>query len=239
MKITSSNLGRLACFLFVVVVYLPTTATAGTINVIVSNVDVQYSGGTTGTLFEVDDPDFGSSNPADSQVVTSAEFELDGVSQSLLMNPPTNIWVDLLVPNLGPSLTLGSLQSDQGGGPGTDDFAFELFTGDGFSLQLGIDSINYVAVDIPIAGTGLFNFFAEAKVLSQNLPAGLAFQEDVLLSFIATDAAFLGGPNTTTGLLSSGALTITGQSVVPEPASLTMGVLGLLSIACLRQQRKV
>lgn len=206
---------------------LSTACSAGTINMIVGNVDVQFVGGTDGGLLhEVSDPDFGPLDPTQAQGVSSTEFEVDSVTPpgGLLMDPPDELYVDMYIPNLGNTLGFGSL-IDDAGGPGTIDW----FTDSGEFLQLTVESINYTAVDFSVFG--VFSFFAEAKVAAQNLPLGLEYQEDVLVSYIATDAMFLSGGSLA---LASGALTITGE-MIPEPTTAVLAVLGGLAACCRRR----
>lgn len=206
----------------------PSLASAASINLIVTNVDLAFDG-VTGELTEAGAVPFGASSPADSQLVTSAELEVDGVSEALLVSPAPSVHFDLRIPNLGPSLALNAGALEGQGGP-AEQFALDLFTDDGHSLQLAIGTIDYVAIDTPFAGTDTFAFFAEASVLNQNLPGGIAFPERVQISYSASNAEFTpGGPGAAIGLSASGGLTISGASPVPEPGS--MCLTGLLLAA--------
>ncbi|MEM8866179.1 MAG: hypothetical protein AAGF31_11605, partial [Planctomycetota bacterium] len=176
------TLKRLTCLVGVAVaVGLSSNASAGTINMIIGNVDVQFVGAADGGLLhEVSDPDPVSDpavmppDPGEAQSVSSTEFEVDGVTPpgGLLMNPPDQLFLDLNVPNIGGTLTFDTLVQDAGG-PGI----FTWFTSTGEFLRLEFDAINYTVVDIPLPSLGLFTFFTEATVVSQDLPGALAFEE--------------------------------------------------------------
>jgi hypothetical protein len=209
-------------------------ASAALINMLVSNVDVQYDNQESGgMLFDRADPNGGNLLPSESRQVTSTEFELDNVTQALLMDPPDTIYFDLGITNLGSSLTPGVLVNNQGG-TGSQVWGLDWFTADGYFLRLGVDEISYIVVETGMPGLNFFNFFASAKVLSQNLPNGLQYAEDVLLSYTSTDVMLMKNPNNTVnGLLASGQLTVTGENIVPEPASafILLGLLGTSAVA--------
>lgn len=212
---------------------LPGAARAATINMIVGNLDVTFDG-MNGTLFDLGDSDGGNLDPSEARRVSSTEFDVDGVTQFLAMDPPDDLLVDLLVTNLGSELTINSLVMGAGGS-GSPVFGFDWFDGDGNFLRLGIDSVSYTLVETGVAGLNFFNFFASAKVLDQSLPAavGFGFAEDVLLSYVATDVMISKGPNGGARLmLATGALTVTGQQI-PEPTAgyLLLGTLATAMVA--------
>lgn len=202
------------------------SANAATINMFVGNMDVTFDG-VTGQLHDLGDHDGGNLDESESRPVSSTEFEVDGVSQVILMDPPDEQFADLLVTNLGSELTINSLEMNQGG-TGSFEFGFDWFTDDGDFLQLGIDDISYTIVETGVAGLNFFNLFASAKVLDQSLPDGLAFVEDVLFSYTSTDVMLSQGQGGGARLLlASGSATVTGD-LVPEP---TAGYLLLASLA--------
>ena len=179
-------------------------------------------------------PDGGNLDPGDARNVSTTEFEVDGVTEVLLMDPPDELLVDLLVQNLGSELTLNTLEMNQGG-TGSFEFGLDWFDDSGNFLRLGIDTISYSLVETGVAGLNFFNFFANAKVLDQSLPSevGLGFEEDVLLSYTSTDVMISKGPNQGARLvLATGALTVTGQQLIPEPATgyLMLGVLASMAV---------
>jgi hypothetical protein len=209
-------------------------ASAALINMLVSNVDVQYDNQESGgMLFDRADPNGGNMLASESRQVTSTEFELDNVTQALLMDPPDTIYFDLGITNLGASLTPGVLVNNQGG-TGSQVWGLDWFTEDGYFLKLGVDEISYIVVETGVPGLNFFNFFASAKVLSQNLPTGLQYAEDVILSYTSTDVMLMKNPNNSiNGLLASGQLTVTGENVIPEPTSafMLLGLLGASAVA--------
>jgi hypothetical protein len=209
-------------------------ASAALINMLVSNVDVQYDNQESGgMLFDRADPNGGNMLPSESRKVTSTEFELDNVTQALLMDPPDTIYFDLGITNLGSSLTPGMVINNAGG-TGSQVWGLDWFTADGYFLKLGVDEISYIVVETGVPGLNLFNFFATAKVLSQNLPTGLQYADDVILSYTSTDVMLMKNANgTVNSILASGQLTVTGENAIPEPASafLLLGLLGTSAVA--------
>lgn len=217
----------------------PNNASAGMLNILVGNFDVAFDGD-TGEITDFNRPDGGNLDPNESRTVSSIEFEVDGVSEELLMNPPDALFADLKVTNLGTELTTGALVSGAGGTGDPTAFGFDFFTTalGGVDLQLGIDDISYTVIETGIPGLNFFNFFAEATVLGQNMPAGVPdFQPDVLISYTATEVMVLSGPNGASTLVASGQMTITGN-MVPEPSSVCLVALMLAggSSVALRQR---
>ena len=159
---------------------------------------------------------------------------MDGVSEEMLMNPPDALYGDLLITGLGAELTTGSLVMGVGGSGDPTAFGFDFYDNAGHELRIGIDDISYTAVATGIPGLNFFNFFAEGKVLSQNLPGGFAYGQDVLLSYTATEVMVLTGQNGIRSLVASGAMTITGD-MVPEPTSAVMALVTLAGAALRRR----
>lgn len=220
---------RSLCFVAAVAACLPGAASAGTLNMIIGNVDIQFVGGTE-ELFEVGDPDLAYDemtmmfDQGEAQSVSSTEFEVDGVTPpgGLLMDPPDSIFIDFLVPNLGPTLAFGTLEQNQGG----PDAVLNWFSDSGEFLRLALDPITYSALSFPSFNLASLSIVTTATVVDQNLPTDLPLGSEVLVSYTATDAMFLGGGG---NALASGALTITGN-LIPEPSS--FGMIAVLSAAC-------
>lgn len=234
------TLKRIACGLALTAaaVCLPSAANAGMLNILISNFDIAFDG-TTGELTDFQRPAGGNLDPGESRTVSSFELEVDGVSDALLMNPPDALFADLLIQNLGSELTTGSLVQGAGGTGDDTDFGFDFYTsaGGGTELRLGIDDISYTLVQTGIPGLNFFNFFAEAKVLSQDLPNGNQFLEDVIISYTATEVMTLPGPNGVRLAVASGQMTITGN-MVPEPTAMSLfGFACVAGIAASRRRR--
>lgn len=218
------NFKRSACLCAVTAIALCLSgfAQAGTISMIVSNFDVQYAGNSQKELHEVNDPDIGALDPDnnEAQEVTTTTFRFDGAlaADSPVTNPPTRQFVDMLVEDMPESLTLNSYEVNQG-----SSGVLNWFTDDGDLLMLQFDSIDYLALE-----HGVFSFFAEGTVVSQNLSGGLEFDGDVKLSYTSTDAIYTDDDKH--AIASSGALTISGEgTAIPEPMAL--GLLGLVAPA--------
>ena len=211
--------------LLAIAVCLPSNASAGMINILVSNFDIAFDG-QTGELTDFQRPDGGNLDPSESRTVTSFEVEVDGVQDALLMNPPDALFADLKVTNLGSELTTGSLVMGAGGTGDPTAFGFDFFTSalGGVELRLGIDDISYTVVPTGVPGLNFFNWFANAKVVSQDLPNGQVLSEDVLISYTATEVMLFTNQNGARTVVASGQMTITGN-MIPEPS--TVCLIGL------------
>lgn len=212
---------------------LSTGVDAAMINTLISNFDVAFDGA-SGEITDFNRPDGGTLDAGDARTFSSLEIEVDGVSEVLLMNPPDALWGDLKITDLGSELTTGALVQDVGG-TGTEAFGFDYFDPSGNLLRLEIDDISYTLIQTGIPGLNFFNFFGEAKVVDQSLPEGIAYAEDVLFSYTATDVMIMSGQNGARTVVASGQMTITGEQV-PEPAGLAMVALGGLA-ACFGRRR--
>jgi len=221
------NLKRFAApfALLAIAVCLPSNASAGMINILVSNFDIAFDG-QTGELTDFQRPDGGNLDPNESRTVTSFEVEVDGVQDALLMNPPDALFADLRVTNLGSELTTGALIQGAGGSGDPTAFGFDFFTSalGGVELRLGIDDISYTVVPTGVPGLNFFNWFANAKVVSQDLPNGQVLSEDVLVSYTATEVMLFTNQNGARTVVASGQMTITGN-MIPEPS--TVCLIGL------------
>lgn len=195
-------------------------ASAGTINVILGNMDVSYlgsAGGGTGSFFDaMGGHSGGNQNPLTSDSISTATFELDNTVQGTLVssNPPL-LYGDLKIDGIGPTITKNVFQPTTAGNGG--GFGFDFFTSDGYLIELGIDKISY------IVGDGIFFFFGTASINlgTQNLPFDLAFTSPTVnFSFTATSVS-VPGTQPIISAIGSGAFTISGEGerLVPEPAT--------------------
>jgi hypothetical protein len=212
-------------FSTVVACCLPLAASAATINVILSDMDVSYSGSTSGgVLFDsMGGVAGGGMNPIMADEISTAVFEVDGNPVGTLPIAAEEIYGDLRLINVGPTLAknvfLPSVGANGGG------FGFDLFTSSGFELRLGLTSVSL------FINNNVFFFTGQANVLpGQNLPFGLQFDETqpVQFSYTATLPAVQAGA-TTNSAMSSGAFTISGIAI-PEPATYAMLCSGLLAV---------
>lgn len=203
-------------------VCLPVAAHAGSINIILSDVDVTYSGGAAagaGSIYDVIAHPGGSQNPAESDDLEAAVFEMDMTHVATLMKGGgTNLYGDLKIDGVGPTITLGGLNNV---GSNAGNFGFDFFTNTGVSLHLGIDKI-----DLLLTNGVLFFTGTATNVSSSNLPGGLAFDttKPVYFSYTATLPGIVGTPANMA--VASGAMTISG-TMIPEPATLATFVIGL------------
>lgn len=185
---------------------LGSVAQAEIINIQLLDVDVVYSG-TAEAVYDATALAGGNQDSSEADAVVAANFELAGTQVAELMGP--GLWADLQVANMPTSITKNVFNvgvGDAGGG-----FGFDYFDSSGNSLELGVGMIDALVTD------GVFFFTAEATVLSQSLPGGLAFGDTVEISYTATLPAVQSGA-TTSMAIASGVMTISGTNV-PEPAA--------------------
>jgi hypothetical protein len=226
---------RPGVFLALAILCLPVVASAGTINVILSGVDVIYLGsaaGNTGSIYDSIGHLGGNLMPAESSEVNAAVFEFNMVDQGMLMSSGGNtLYGDLKVDGVGSTLPLTytpNLGSNGGG------FGFDWFDTAGHKLRLGINKVDVLLTP------GVFFFTGTASVLpGQNLPFGLAFDttKTVSFSYTATLPGLVGinaspPPGTASGAMASGAFTISGPGVeVPETATMLLSEFGVVGLA--------
>ena len=219
------------------------SAQANVINTLIHNFDVEYDG-TTGQLFDLERPEGGNLSGVEGRTVSAFDIEVDGNIEVSKTNPPDAIIGDLLVNNLGGNLTINELVNDIGGNDDPLAFGFDLWIPGGSRLRVGIDDISYTLVPTPIPGLSVFSFFAEGKVYDQDLPNDLAYSEDVIISYTATNVDLetvtvgqgVTAEDLVVGLQASGVMTITGTmgTAVPEPLT---GVLALIAGAAVFSYR--
>lgn len=203
-------------FVAVAAFSLPVVVQAGTINVILGNMDVSYLGsaaGGTGSFFDaMGGHSGGSQAPGTADEITTATFELDNVLQGTLVNSdPPLLYGDLKIDGVGASIPKGVFQANAGNNGG--GFGFDFFTSDGYLIELGIDKISY------ILDNNIFFFFGTASVnlATQNLPFNLEFTAPTVnFSFTATSVSTPAGSPVTLAM-GSGAFTITGEGEIPIP----------------------
>lgn len=207
-------------------------AQAAMINTIIGNFDIAFDGA-NGELTDFQRPNGGTLDPANARTVSSVEIEVNGTSEVMLMNPPDALFGDLKITGLPSELTTGALVNNAGGN-GTDAFGFDFFDTAGNQLRIAFDDISYTLVQTGLPGLNFFNWFAEGKVTGQSLPNGIEYEEDVLVSYTATDVMVFTGQTGVRSLVASGAMTITGNQI-PEPTSAVLIALAGLS-ACFRRR---
>jgi hypothetical protein len=202
-------------------------SSAAMINIILSDVDVVYQGSNT-ALYDASAIAGNNLIPVEADPLEGAVFEFGGTPVASLSSPSTGLFGDLLVSAMPASLTKGVYSvaiGNAGGG-----FGFDFFTSTGQKLELGIGTIDALVTN------GVFFFTASATVLSQSLPAGLEFTNpNVVISFTATAPAVQAGP-TTNAILASGAMTISGEGVIPEPATAVLGAIAMAGAMGLRRR---
>ncbi|WP_197525339.1 PEP-CTERM sorting domain-containing protein [Pseudobythopirellula maris] len=224
------------------------SASAAQINIILNDVDLQYGqNGTTGRIDDVEftSPGGGNLDPQEADPLEAVTYELGGqhvLSQvkvlgadpdPLVISDDTRQWIDVNIAQiLPPSFPLNSYETGVGNSGG--GFGVDLFTSDGYSLRLGIDTIDMIATP------GVWFWTATATLLSQDLPGNLMFVDDqITLSYTATLPALPLGSTTTDFIGGSGAMTISGEGViVPEPGTVLLSFLALTGSAMVTLRRR-
>lgn len=185
------------------------TASAEKINLIFSDVDITYQG-SSNLIHDTPDSDGGNQAEDESDPIASTIIEVEDSILPILNDPNLEMFVDILFEGLPSSIPLGGVGLQP---LVTSGFGFEWFTSAGHNLHLQIDKVDVLLT------SGVFFFTAEAVVVSQNLPEGIEFDGEVNLSYTATAPAVSQGGTSTSLALSSGALTVTGIALVPEPGT--------------------
>jgi hypothetical protein len=250
---------RSAMLVALIVLSLPIVATAATITMYLTDFDTLYLGSQndgTGAIYDATALP-GATGGFDTTLAESlqaASFKLDSTALGTIVNVPgpgngaDDMWGDLRVNGVGGTLARNAINFNKGNNNGT--FGFDWFTkafnnggAVGNYLQLGLTSVNVTITDGTLGPGKEFTVAGTATVLSQNLPFGLAFDTGQLVQFTysAPNPGIVGSdPNNTTGVLAaSGAMTITGTQVIPEPASIALVCAGglMLGITVLRRPR--
>lgn len=215
------------------VLCLPLATHAGTINMILSDMDVTYFGdaaGNAGSIYDTIGHPGGNLNPAEADEIETVVFEMDMTHVGTLMTSANNrLLGDLRIDGVGANMPLNVFQTNIGNNGG--GFGFDWFTQSGNNLRLGINKI-----DMLLTNNVMF-FTGTASIISQNLPFGLKFAPgNVVFSYAATLPGINGGspPTTATG---SGALTISGQ-MIPEPATVTLISAAVAAIGVVQALRR-
>ena len=216
---------------------LPWVASAGLVNIILSDADVTYSASTgAGAIFDVVAFPGRDMTPLDDELsdpISAADFELDGGpppasgGNNTIMFGDDNMYLDLRIDGLGGPLPSGTLLN--GTGANGDNFGIDWFTDSGNHLQMNIDVIDL------LVSPAVFFFTGEVtSIVDQNLPFGLALDDSnmampIQISYTATLPA-VAQASTLFMAGGSGALTISGPMVIPEPGVLQMMLLGLIGM---------
>jgi hypothetical protein len=215
---------------------LPLVAHAGTINIILSDMDVTYMGSTHGgSLYDaMGGHSGGALAEATADDISTAVFELDNVIQGTLINTGADgddIHVDLHIDGIGATIPKNVFLPSVGSNGGA--FGLDLFTDTGFRVRITTDTVSL------FVSNNVFFFAGEGLVYDQSLPFGLlpfSMTQPVQFSFTATLPSVPITP-TISMAIGSGALTISGIEV-PEPAMAGLVVAGCLGMGLGRRRRR-
>jgi hypothetical protein len=204
-------------------VFLPVAASAATIQIQFSGLDLVYNGS---SIYDATSATGGSGNPAVSDSLFTMTFIKDGVLQGTLTQ---NIYADIAINGVTNIPVGGGTVYSTGGG------FFDLLTSAaGWGLALDVASgfqVTYNQTSINFLGSGL-----ASNIFAQSLPFGLAIGDPVQISFstgnltnLTSSGGFL------TGFHSSGTGEVAGT--VPEPGTLLLLGTGLVGIASFARRR--
>ncbi len=207
-------------------------AQAGVLEIQFAGLNLDYDG--TNIYDSKNHNTSGSGNPADADPLTSMTFLLDGNLVGSVVT--TNIFADIYIAGVTNVPASGGLVNTSGNGGA---FGVDLLTSNsnpGWGLALDIDSMQFfytgANIAITIGGTA-------TNIAQQQLPFGLSFDAGqpvtiVLSSASLTNVTTAGG--FVTGLKAAGTGNVSGIGV-PEPASIVLGVLGIVGLGFFRWRR--
>ena len=211
-----------SCFV-VALLFMQTTASAETLEIQYTGLDISYDGS---TISDIGDPDD----------LSSVDFFADLV-KVLGLNLPGDspLQIDLNVPGVTLPKTGGTVLSAAGG-----SLYLTFPGGDHLDLTLGQASVTYVnasSVNIYFLLAG-----GAASMNSQSLPPEVngVFGEMVAVSFSTnvTPASLTDDGTNVTAFVANGTGEIEGTlTAVPEPSTITLLLCGLASLICWRRRK--
>jgi hypothetical protein len=224
---------------------VPLVAEAGTINIILSDLDVVYMGNVSGgAIYDaMGGINGGNLIENESDTISTAYFEMDGLpangtpAASTLINTGADgddLHLDFRMTNIGATVPKNVFLPSVGNNGNA--FGVDFFTDTGLMLRL-----NTTNMSLRISNN-VFTFDGEGQLYSQNLPFGLAINQSipVVYSYTATlPSVPMGANGTPIGqAIASGALTISGI-MVPEPtSSLLLGAVTFVIGALLMRRNR-
>lgn len=208
----------LVCCFVVSFLLLQTTASAETLTIQYTGLDISYDGS---AITEVGNPDS----------LSSLVFKIDDAEVPPVLT--SGIAIDLNVPGVTGLLVGGNQVTSAAGG----SLDLTLPDGDFVNLQLGAAQVVYVAYNTLqlyfVLGAG------DAQVLAQSLPVDAEFEGEVAVSFSTQikPGTLTSSGGVVTGFVASGTGEITGD-VVPEPTLAALLISGLFGCLLGIRRRK-
>lgn len=224
--------GITLCAAAAVVFALPSSSHAAVITLNATGVDVQVDGQGM-RIFDTAQPLFtaaGPGNPAIADNVTTATLSVDNIDITEWMTGD-GAQVDWLVEGSNVTVPPAGVFTDVIPPSGTTT-ALHFFVG-GTSLRVDIDELQIFRSPTPQGIPAVMFITGTGNVTSQTLPNGVTYDGPVSIAYTSTDAMF--GTNSAFG--ETGVLTISGEGVIPEPASLALAGMGLIGLAVARRRK--
>jgi hypothetical protein len=209
-------------------------AQAGVLEIQVTGLDLQYDGT---NIFDAGVHNtVGNGNPAQSDVLTSMNFYLDG---NLVGVQSVDVFADVYISNvLNIPVTGGVVVSNGNGGAfGVDLLSQNIIPGWGLALDINTMQLFYTGSQVAISVAGV-----ATNLFAQSLPFGLEYDPSQTITIVMSSANLSGVTSAggfLTGFNSAGTGNIAGIGyVIPEPSSIVLGAFGILGLAGYRLRRR-
>jgi len=216
--------GMLSIFAIALMLFLPVAASAATIQIQFSGLNLAYDGS---NIYDATSSSGGGGDAALADQLVTMSFFKDGAYLGTLTN---NIYADVNIGGVYNIPLAGGTVYSTGGGifdllmnPGTPGWVLALNLASGFQVDYNGTSIN-------ILGSGL-----ASSIFAQALPFGLAIGDPVQVSFSAGNMTKTAANGYLTGFTASGTGEVSGS--VPEPGTLLLLGTGLIGIASFARRR--
>lgn len=213
-------------------IFVPASIMAETIQIQFTGLDLKYE---NEQIYDLQSAGGGAGDSAEADPLASMTFLLDGVAVGTLTSSDlgTEIYADILIDQVTGIPAGGGEIIQTGGSSGYFDI-FTSSTGYGLGLEVNTFNVYYSDNRVTLAADAVATSFS-----GQQLPFGLEFDQDEPVSIIFSST--LSNVETVQDYVvsfeASGTGTVTG-TLVPEPSSVTLAVIGALGLLVVRRWRR-